>query len=597
MWKRSGMKGRFFIKNLLLFLFPLLIPVLILGTLSIWATRQYVQGEWSRNHLVQFNQIDRSMELLIHEMDSLYVSLGNADMLYRLEEIMRTQTLTLENLRLVRTVQNFMNGPANSKPYLESIYVYVNNDYGQFLASGAGLAQLQDFHDTTWKNSLDTHAEETGFWTETRPVRRYSFESPYPVTTIYRNLAPTVQSRPSGAIVVNVYADYIAKLLDNLVTAPGQRLLVVDEENRILFQSHTPSREDVIPVELIPAENSSFDWRSPDGELYSVSQASSGFHWRYLSLTPHQSLNQVPFRLSTYTGWLVLLSLVLGMAVTGILTWRNMRHIRRLISIIHHAEQGIALPDVSLKTSDEYGYISQKVITTFIERHYLTVQLSEKKYRLQAAELLALQAQINPHFLYNTLETINWKVLALTDGPNEANRMLAHLAGLLKYSLDTPGKVVAIEEEIRNTRNYIRLQEIRSPGRFQVVWQYDTEELADTGIIKLLLQPLVENSILHGLHGKDGEHRIKIKISRIAGGTWIAVIDNGSGMSKERLEEVRHRIEAEDEAYEHIGLANTHKRLLLTYQTGRGLTIQSKPGWGTVISMTFPSGGSIQNRE
>ncbi|MEI7028162.1 cache domain-containing sensor histidine kinase [Paenibacillus sp. y28] len=592
------MRTRFFVKNMLLFLFPLLIPVLMLGTLSIVVTKQYIQGEISRNNMTLFNQVDRSMELLMNEIEALNVSLGNADVLYRLEEVMRTQTLTLENLRLMKTIQNFMTGPANAKPYLESVYVYVNNGHGHFLTSGAGLAQLSDFHDTDWKDSFERHADRTGVWAESRQVRRYSFEAPYRVTTLYKNLVSTVQSRPSGVIVLNVYTDYMEKLLDNLVTLPNQRLFVLDEAGRVVLASHT--EEGTAPLEAgqIPAEAGSFNWSS-GGTSYFVSQTAAKSGWRYLSVTPRDSLNQIPFRLSAMTVWVVLLSFALGLVVTYILTRRNVRHIRSIIAVIQHAEQGFPLPSAAASDrTDEYGYIARKIIANFIERHYLTMQLTEKKYKLQTAELLALQAQINPHFLFNTLETIYWKVLGLTGKPNEANRMLEHLSGLLKYSLHTPGEMVPLSKEIENAQSYIRLQKVRYQERFQVDWQVEAEELEEAGVIKLLLQPLLENCIQHGIRGMNmpGTSRIKIKILRFPEYIRIAVIDNGTGMSRGRLEEIRRRIQSEDEGRGHIGLANTHKRIRLAYQMEEGLKIYSKLGWGTVIAMHLPVRGAADKK-
>jgi len=580
------MKAQFFIKNLSLFLVPLLIPVLLLGTLAILITRQNVQSEWSWNQLALLGGIERSMEQALHEMDALYVSLMHEDTLYRLEDMLQTQKLTLENLRLLRTFQSFMNGPTDSKPYLDSIYVYVNNGYDQFLASGAGLSSLRTFHDTAWKNSYDTHLQETGMWTENRFLRRYKFEAAYPVTSLYRNLKPMIRSKPSGVIVLNINADYMSKLLDEMKTSAGQLLYVLDEKGRILFQSSN-AVDSMLPVSQIPWDGEATKWTAPSGERFGVSQSESSVKWRYISLVPQELIERIPSKLSAYTISLVLLSLILGVGLTGLLTWRNVNHIRKIITIIQHAEQGLSLHAEPAKAGDEYGYITQKVLSTFIERHYLTTQLSEKKYKLQVAELLALQAQINPHFLYNTLEIINWRVIALTGGPNEASRMLGHLAKLLKYAMTAPGQGVCLREEIANTQHYISLQEIRHPGGLHVAWQIEPY-VESLGCIRLLLQPLVENALLHGYSGRNTTARLKIRIRRAGKDMLsIVVIDNGVGMSKSRLAEVRASMEQED-AYEHIGLANTYRRLRLSYPSVGQLVLKSKQGLGTVVTVYMP---------
>jgi two-component system sensor histidine kinase YesM len=293
----------------------------------------------------------------------------------------------------------------------------------------------------------------------------------------------------------------------------------------------------------------------------------------------------------------------LGLALTYLLTRRSLRHIHRMISIIKSAEKGLPLPEIpgAGKREDEYGYIIQTMTRNFIQSSYLNVQLSEKKFRLQAAELLALQSQINPHFLFNTLETLNWKAMALTGGPNEVNDMLEHLSELLRYTLDKPGRIVPLMKEIDYTKHYVAIQQIRYGAKFRCVWAYDPEEIMPFSTVKLILQPLIENSLYHGIKEMEGNGGIKIKISRHSGWTAVSVIDNGIGMTKPRLEEVRRSVAMhmeEDNGYDwntwnsedgsHIGLANTNRRIRLAYGTREGLHILSKQRLGTVVRLKIP---------
>ncbi|NHN30245.1 sensor histidine kinase [Paenibacillus agricola] len=583
------MRKKFFMKNLLLFLVPLLIPIIILGTLSIVITQRYLQEEVNKNNLNLFNQIDRNIELIFNEIDSLSISLGNTEVLYRIEDILQTQTLTLENLRLMKTSQNYINAPVIAKPYIESIYVYVNNEHNQFIANGVGLTTFSEFHDVSWRSSFKDNQNKTEVWTEPRQIQRYSFEAPISVTTVYKNLFSNVLYQPNGVIVLNIYTNYIENLLKNIVTYPDQHILVVDGNDQVIFKNRPLDKLENINLKDIMYANESFTLQN-EGKAYLISQLhSSKYGWRYISITQGQSLTPVPFQLSTVTLSLVLLSFLLGLALTYYLTRRNVNHIRNIISIINYAERGIPLPSISPSSGvNEYDYITQKIVKNFIEQNYLQVQLSEKKYKLQAAELVALQSQINPHFLFNTLETIYWKVIGLTGQPNEANRMLEYLSDLLKYALDTPNKIVTLEKEINYTENYLSIQKIRYRNQFDVIWDYEEEDVERYSVVKLLLQPLIENSIYHGIKEKQGKSGIKIKITCFSAYIRIAVIDNGIGMSKARLEEVRRQMDFEGLASEHIGLVNTNKRIQLTYGSVYKIHIQSKQQWGTVVSVHIP---------
>ncbi|MDF2959758.1 MAG: integral rane sensor signal transduction histidine kinase [Paenibacillus sp.] len=585
------MKNKLFLKNLLLFLVPLLIPIIILGTLCILMTKQYIQGEMNKNNMNVFNQIDRNVEMIFNEMNFLKMKFGSPEVLYRLEEILRTQRLTLENLRLIEAVQNDINVPVYSKPYIESIYVYIQNDYNQFLASGEGLVKFTAFHDEAWMDSYQQNQDNTGIWTEQRWIRKYSFQKEIPVTTFYKNVYSALGTKPIGVIVLNIYSDYIEKQLNSIEMYPGQSIFIVDEQKRIILKSRPLEVLNGLDLNKLLNEKAPFTLRK-DGEAYYVSAAhaySNQYGWEYYSIAAEHALSQIPFRLSTFTLFCVMLSFLLGLALTYLLTKQNLKHIRNMVSIIHSAERGLPLPELPhRKGTNEYDFVTQRLIKNFIEQNYLQVQLSEKKYKLQALEMAALQAQMNPHFLFNTLETIYWKVMGLTGRPNEANHMLEHLSELMKYSLDTPNKIVTLEKEINYTKSYLEIQKIRYRDKFDVLWEYDTEDTNIYSVVKLTLQPLVENSIYHGIKEKEEKSCIKIKIMRLDACIRITIIDNGAGMSQDRLRQVRETLQSDTEVSDHIGLANTNRRLKLTYGLDEGLVIRSKRCWGTSVSITIP---------
>ncbi|GBG10046.1 sensor histidine kinase [Paenibacillus agaridevorans] len=600
------MRKRFFVKNMLLFLIPLLIPTIVLGTLSIVITKQNREGETARDNLQLMHQIDRNMELVFQDIETLGISMGTPEVLYQLEEILRTQYVTFDNQRLLGMMRNLIDSPANAKPFIQSIYVHVNNPYNQFLASGTGLSTLDRYPDSDWLERFRARENPVGILLEQRQIQRYSFEDPIAVTTLYKPLTSLLTGGAIGVIAVNIYTDYLDRWLQSFASMDGQHLIILDEAGGILFRNQTSILPDSVQEKLssLSPDTRSFDVEL-DKQTFAGTQLMSGMHdgWRYISLVPKDELNRISFRLSQSTIYVVALSFLLGLALTYLLTRRSLRHIHRMISIIKSAEKGLPLPEISSagKGEDEYGYIIQTMTRNFIQSNYLGVQLSEKKFRLQAAELLALQSQINPHFLFNTLETLNWKAMALTGRPNEVNDMLEHLSELLRYTLDKPGRIVPLMKEIDYTKHYVAIQQIRYGDKFRCVWAYDPDDIQPYSTVKLVLQPLIENSLYHGIKEMAGNGGIKIKLVRYSGWTAISVIDNGVGMSKERLKEVRRSVamHLEDDYgntgdagdtgdADHIGLANTNRRIRLAYGTDEGLQILSKQGLGTVVRLKIP---------
>lgn len=573
------MSRRFFLKNLSMFMIPMLIPVLILGTLAIIVTGKFLQSEHDRNHYAIFTQMERTMGAALDEMDSLYVSLANTEIVHRLQQVLTTRNLTLENLRILSTILEYVKGPANSKPYIESIYLDVDNDADQLLTSREGLVSREELLDKDWKESLATRSGDQGIWLKRRSIQRYSFEPPMQVMTLYRSIYSRITGRPAGVIAVNLNVEYIEKQLDELRLAEGQRLIVLGSSGELLYQNRASSLDHPSSRVAELLKNSS----------YAMTRYTASRGWTYIIMTPRRSLNSVPSKLSSLTLLFVLVSLGIGLLLTMLLTRRNTTYIRDLISLIRHAERSEPLPDISAsRKEDEYGYISRSLIKSFIEKVDLKVQLADEKYRLRTAELLALQTQINPHFLFNTLENLYWKTVSLSAAGNDATVMLEHLSLLLKYSLTTPGEPVSAKEEISHARRYVSILSLRNNGGFELLWQYDPEEIFDYRLPKLLLQPLIENSIQHGLEGEERLLRIKIKLLETSGELRIAVIDNGRGMTGSELEELRRRISSSDEQYAHIGLANTSRRIELLYGEKGRFQVYSKMNWGTVVMIRIP---------
>ena len=213
-----------------------------------------------------------------------------------------------------------------------------------------------------------------------------------------------------------------------------------------------------------------------------------------------------------------------------------------------------------------YSQILQNIIRIFLENDYLQVQLSERKYRQKAAELQALQYQINPHFLFNTLQTIHYEILDVTNGqPSKANLMIEWLSDLLRFALGSPDSKVTLQEEIDNCMKYVQIQQERYDNTFIIDWRIPPS-LMSLEVPRLILQPMIENSIVHGLKYKENG---KIRIQAIQKKAYVVfmIVDNGSGMAPDQLKKLSDELKNTRSgcASEHIGLQNCNDRLVLAY--------------------------------
>ncbi len=266
------------------------------------------------------------------------------------------------------------------------------------------------------------------------------------------------------------------------------------------------------------------------------------------------------------------------------------------------AENDFYIADVQTQNEDELGdlvrafnkmkYATGEYIMALEERrkaldlyHAEELEKLEIAGRLDAMELALLKSQINPHFLFNTLNVIGG--MADLEGAQTTERMIESLSFLFRYNLKTPEEKVSLARELKVIRDYMFLQEMRFGSRITcgIDCQVDGERVM---IPAFTFQPLVENAIIHGLAPKEEGGHIQIRIRERSGMICIAVADNGVGMERDVLTALRRGMEQEDTGRGSIGLFNICKRLHIMYETGR-MRIYSKAGYGTIVSIHIPN--------
>ncbi len=283
-----------------------------------------------------------------------------------------------------------------------------------------------------------------------------------------------------------------------------------------------------------------------------------------------------------------LVCLLAAMLLAGLLSSRVLVPIRRLRKGMRQIEQGNYKIEVPVETNDEIGFFVAGFNKMTLEIDRLIRKVYEAELKKKDAEIKALQSQINPHFLYNTLGSI--ESLAAVQGDNKRIRDICHsLAQMMRYNVNG-GSFSTLGEEIQQIKQYLMIQQIRYESRLA----YDIRvepELETMRIPKLLFQPIVENSIIHGIEGLRRGGKIRIEaVSLNEQAVVISVKDNGIGMSEDKLTSLQsnlHEVSLFDFSMERqqnsIGIVNAHSRLKLIYGDAYGLTIESQLGKGTDV--------------
>ena len=219
--------------------------------------------------------------------------------------------------------------------------------------------------------------------------------------------------------------------------------------------------------------------------------------------------------------------------------------------------------------------------------HHLMDDIVQQEAQKRRSELEVLQSQINPHFLYNTLDSVIWMTEA--GRYDEAIQMVTSLARLFRISLSRGSSIIPLADELEHARHYMNIQQIRYKNRFttEITAEPGTEGLYT---LKLIVQPILENAIYHGMSAAEDEGVISVRAYRREDDLFIDVEDNGMGMrpevAEQLLEEHRPAINTKGSG---IGVRNVHQRIQLTFGRQYGLTIQSEPDEGTLVRIHLPA--------
>ena len=587
--ERSIFKVPFFSKAVLSFLVPLLVSLSILGFFSISSTMKHVRGNAALTQRASLQQASERIEYILDEMTAVTINYSvNQRVQYTLKKILQNEHFTMENWNELSIILNMLSVSQNIRPYLHSIYVYFNNPRRNFITSDLTITKLENFRDKGWFKSASEKEPDVLEWSEVRDIPNSVVPSePIRLITFYKRIYSYNTKSYAGVVVFNVFASYMSKVLQESASDPSQALIMTNGANALFAASEKADSRLIEKFLDTEAKAESFTLK---GKKYTVTSVTSRREYKYYSIAANNEL----FLLAGYFLKMNLvyvgIALAAGIALVVYLTNRSNKQIQGVISIIGSAKNG-RLKEYNgggKPAMDSYQSILYNILNTFLEKDYLKVQLSEKLYRERLDELMALQAQINPHFLFNTLQTIHLRALSLGGRTNDVSDMIENLSLVLRYSMENPGAKVTLEEEISYTKSYLAIQSIRYKEKLSVEW--DCDELALPAFApKLILQPLLENCIHHGINDDVASINIRIVIKQMPDAVTLTIADNGAGMSSSRLDEIRTKLSLAEGEFDHIGLLNTNRRLRLMFGDAYSLKIASVPGCGTTVVIELPA--------
>lgn len=284
-------------------------------------------------------------------------------------------------------------------------------------------------------------------------------------------------------------------------------------------------------------------------------------------------------------GIAIFMSSIFSLFLSGNFT----RPIKRLVKRVNLIAQGnFEQPSVKLNNKNEIGMLSRSIDKMAGDIQKLISENTRKEEEKRKAEIKMLQSQINPHFLYNTLNSV--KMMASLQGANSIKDMVICLGRLLKAILDKDDEKIPLRQELSNLDDYIYIQRVRYKGKVELRKDIKNEDLLDCLVIRFILQPLVENAIFHGIEPMSGTGVIYILVREDEGRLVLTIKDNGVGMSRDKIVSVLDNTQKYNSAgdYKGIGINNVNQRIKLVYGEEYGINISSIECKCTSVSLSLP---------
>ncbi|WP_410999434.1 sensor histidine kinase [Paenibacillus sp. TH7-28] len=407
------------------------------------------------------------------------------------------------------------------------------------------------------------------------------------VFTVVRPIRSVSSLHDIGLIAIDVDARLFEGIIEPLNAVTHGDALIVDEYGKVVYNAD-PAKlgEDLSGSPLLAqaaGTRGSFQLTIGGRPYICVYTSSAQTGWKTLVYIPLTEL-LAPMKQNRDKLMITTLSVIFfALLVAIVISYALTKPLKRTVQLMKQVQRGKLDVRVNVKYNDEIGLLGSQFNRMIARVKDLIHEVAETEKSKQKADMLALQNQINPHFIYNTLESI--RMLAELNDDDRVAELTYLLGLLLRYSITrNADEHVTVGQEIDHVRNYLLLLQLRFPDKFNFRVEIP-EHFYPLPIVKLVFQPIVENAVFHGLEKREGSGTITIRAWNELGDAIFTVQDDGIGMTEERLDSLNHSLTDGKTDKFGIGLRNVRERIRLHYGADSRLTVSSRPGEGTTVTV------------
>ncbi|MGG1551881.1 cache domain-containing sensor histidine kinase [Paenibacillus ferrarius] len=551
--------------------------VTLIGIVAVTSIVYLYMRETVKNNAItsvteSIRQADESLNLRLEEVSRLNTVVAtNKTVLDTLTS--KTEEPSYEWFQEQKRIEEFLSALIAYKPYISRAAVIGLNEKVFFVGSpwlDRSVLGTPMMNDLLQNGSGHTYFHQTGTDDSIVTGRELRYN---------RSLI--------GMVMFNLNDDFIKKIFDVKPT-PDSMLYVLDRKDEFIYQPGTSS----LPQETILKLADEF--RDTEGSVERIIQQTSYLvvirksdytGWSTLALVPMNSLLTETARIRNIIATVAIVVFIIIVIATQQVSSRITRNIRRLRSMMMHVMEGnMTLTTAEIHSKDEIGQLHQVFKSMINELKRLLDDVVKKEKEKREAELAVLQAQIRPHFLYNTLNTV--KYLAKLNGVPNIVEVSESLVELMRGVLGHSNEFLTLQEELQYVRSYVTIEKYKYVEPIHLHIEVEDEALLQLRVLKLMLQPLVENAIIHGISSSAHEGLVQIRIYADANELRIEVRDNGKGMTKEQIDALfeKHK----NTRFSGMGVRNVHERIVRLFGEPYGVFLESEPEAYTTVQIRFP---------
>lgn len=551
------------------------IPFIVLSIMFYSNTLKNIREEITLENSYIFDNSVNIIDRTLIEVDALSSSLASNE---------STQLYTINNVSTdsFKTISQLAKTLPIIYRYIDSIYIY--SEPTDTVIMDNNSIPLSDLSDTDWISAYRAVTSPKG------TIIPRSKNNVYPqLITIIKPIY--VADEKKGAIIMNINAQSIYNSMLYQQYKDGRLFFLVNADNKIIISSELSyfnTYPDNIGLNTLTIEsnpkNSVYEINDKNYVVLSGDSAISDY--KYISAYPLELYKHKLSTMKLQIIGILLLLMIIIFILAYVASVRSYSPLNEIISFLDNSQP----PADSIEEEDknELMYIINSIQTHINDKTKMAEILEERMKLLRKSQYDMLQTQINPHFLYNTLETINWMAYNMSNSENPVSKSLINLASFFRNTL-TSGYFVSIENEIKYTKEYVNILALRYGDLFDIEWDIDESILSYT-IIKICLQPIIENAVYHGIKQKNDKGLIKIKGLCDDNNIILIVSDDGIGIEKDALDELNKTLSETSFTNEksHIGLSNVNQRIKIIFGDSYGIHVESTVGVGTDVYVTIP---------